>query len=154
MCLHGRFYAALARRFLQQLRGDLTPAHAVRARTVPGSLIGCVRAALSPSTPRAVIASLPLALVTELRISIRVRPGSSRAVVGGDHGGALVVRVCEQAVDGRATEAALRAVAAAFGVARRELRLVSGPTSREKVVAVTGDPAVLASILARLRDAS
>jgi len=91
--------------------------------------------------------------VGELRVAIRVRPGSSRAGVGGDHGGALVVRVCERAVDGKATEAALRAVAAAFGVARREIRLVSGPTSRDKVVAVEGDPGRFEAILARLRDA-
>lgn len=88
------------------------------------------------------------------RVAIRVRPGSSRAGVGGEHDGALVVRVCERAVDGKATEAALRALAAAFGVARREICLVSGPTSRDKVVALSGDPAVLGPILDRLRDAS
>lgn len=87
-------------------------------------------------------------------MAIRVQPGSSRARVGGVHAEALVVRVCEQAVDGKATEAALRALAAAFGVARRKIRLVSGPTSREKVVAVTGDAAALSVILDRLRDAS
>jgi uncharacterized protein YggU (UPF0235/DUF167 family) len=90
----------------------------------------------------------------ELRVAIRVRPGSSRARVGGVHGDALVVRVCERAVDGKATEAALRALAAALGVARREIRLVSGLTSRDKVVAVHADPARVEPILARLRDAS
>jgi uncharacterized protein (TIGR00251 family) len=92
--------------------------------------------------------------VSDLRVAIRVRPGSSRARVGGVHGDSLVVRVCEHPTDGKATEAALRALAAAFGVARREIRLVSGPTSRDKVVVVTGDPEVLGAILARLRDAS
>ena len=72
----------------------------------------------------------------ELRVAIRVRPGASRAGVGGAYGDALVVRVCERAVDGRATEAALRAVADALGARRRDVRLVSGPTSRDKVVAV------------------
>ena len=91
--------------------------------------------------------------MVEVRVAIRVRPGSSRAAVGGEHGGALVVRVCERAVDGQATEAALRALAAALGVARREIALVSGVTSREKVVAVTGEPTVLEPIVARLRDA-
>jgi uncharacterized protein YggU (UPF0235/DUF167 family) len=91
--------------------------------------------------------------VTELRVPIRVRPGASRTAVGGAHGDALVVRVQERAVDGKATEAALRAVAAALAVPRRGVRLVSGPTSRHKVVAVTGDPAVLTPILDRLRDA-
>jgi uncharacterized protein YggU (UPF0235/DUF167 family) len=89
----------------------------------------------------------------ELRVTIRVRPGSSRAAVGGVHGEALVVRVCERAVDGRATEAALRALADAFGVSRREIRLVSGPTSRDKVVALTGDVPALETTAARLRDA-
>jgi len=52
-------------------------------------------------------------------VTIRVRPGSARTSVGGQHDGALVVRVSARAVDGQATEAALAAVAAAFGVRRR-----------------------------------
>lgn len=89
----------------------------------------------------------------ELRVAIRVRPGSSRAEVGGTHGDALVVRVCERAVDGRATAAALRAVAAALGVRAGDVRLVSGATSREKVVAVAlpAGPTAVAGRLATLR---
>ena len=84
-----------------------------------------------------------------MRVTLRVRPGSGRTVVGGEHDGALVVRVAAPAVDGRATEAALTAVAGAFGVRRRAVTLVSGPTSRTKVVDVDGaDPAVLARLLA------
>ncbi|HEU4675849.1 MAG TPA: DUF167 domain-containing protein [Motilibacteraceae bacterium] len=71
-----------------------------------------------------------------VRVRVRVRPGSSRTVVGGDHDGALVVRVSARAVDGAATEAALTAVAAALGLHRRQVRLVAGATSREKVVEV------------------
>jgi uncharacterized protein len=84
-----------------------------------------------------------------VRITIRVRPGSARQVVGGSHEGALVVRVSAPAVDGRATAAALAAIAAAFGVRPRAVRLVSGATSRTKVVEVDGaDPAVLDRLLA------
>jgi uncharacterized protein len=84
-----------------------------------------------------------------VRVTIRVRPGSGRTAVGGSHDGALVVRVGERAVDGRATEAALAAVATALGVRRRQLRLVSGATSRTKVVEVDGgDPGRLAALLA------
>jgi uncharacterized protein (TIGR00251 family) len=76
-----------------------------------------------------------------VRIGIRVRPGASRTLVGGSHGDSLVVRVTAPAVDGRATEAALVAVAEAFGVRRSEVRLVTGATSRTKVVDVAGaDP--------------
>jgi uncharacterized protein YggU (UPF0235/DUF167 family) len=60
-----------------------------------------------------------------------------------------VVRVSAPAVDGRATAAALAAIAAAFGVRPRAVRLVSGATNRTKVVDVDGaDPAVLAQLLA------
>lgn len=84
-----------------------------------------------------------------LRVTIRVRPGSSRTSVGGEHDGALVVRVQPRAVDGAATEAALRAVADAFGVPRRDVRLVTGLRSRSKVVTVDGaDPADLARLMA------
>lgn len=84
-----------------------------------------------------------------VRIKIRVRPGSARPGVGGEHAGALVVRVSARAVDGRATEAALAAVADAFGVRRGAVSLVSGASSRTKVVDIdAGDPRVLADLLA------
>jgi uncharacterized protein len=85
-----------------------------------------------------------------VHITVRVRPGSSRPGVGGEHDGALVVRVSARAVDGQATAAALDAVAAAFGVRRRAVTLVAGATSRTKVVEVAGaDPAVLGRLLGR-----
>jgi uncharacterized protein YggU (UPF0235/DUF167 family) len=72
--------------------------------------------------------------------------------VGGAYGDALVVRVAARAVDGAATEAALRAVARALGVRRRDVALVTGATSRDKLVEVTGaDEAALAAAVDRLR---
>ena len=83
-----------------------------------------------------------------MRITIRVRPGSARPGVGGEQAGALVVRVSAPAVDGRATQAALAAVANAFGVRRDAVTLVTGKASRTKVVEVAGgDPRVLADLL-------
>jgi uncharacterized protein YggU (UPF0235/DUF167 family) len=73
-----------------------------------------------------------------VRVTIRVRPGAGRDVVGGEHDGALVVRVGARAVDGRATAAALAAVAEAFGVRPAAVTLVTGATSRTKVVDVDG----------------
>jgi uncharacterized protein YggU (UPF0235/DUF167 family) len=73
-----------------------------------------------------------------VRVTIRVRPGAGRTAVRGEHDGALVVRVAARAVDGRATEAALAAVAEAFGVRRPAVTLVTGATSRTKVVDVDG----------------
>jgi len=85
-----------------------------------------------------------------VRITVRVQPGCARPGVGGERAGALVVRVTKPAVGGEATEAALAAVAAAFGVARRDVTLVAGARSRSKIIDVTGaDPVVLERLLAR-----
>jgi len=70
--------------------------------------------------------------------------------VGGEHDGALVVRVSARAADGHATAAALGAVAAAFGVRGHAVTLVAGAASRTKIVDVAGaDPAVLDRLLAQ-----
>ena len=84
-----------------------------------------------------------------MKVTIRVRPGSSRPLVGGSYDGALIVRVGARAVDGAATEEALRGVAQAFGVRRGDVALVSGATSRTKVVSVDGGcPDTLDALLA------
>ena len=57
-------------------------------------------------------------------------------MVGGEHSDALVVRVVEPADRGRATAAALKAVADAVTVPRRCVSLESGATSRRKVIEI------------------
>jgi uncharacterized protein YggU (UPF0235/DUF167 family) len=84
-----------------------------------------------------------------VRIALWVRPGSARPGVGGEHGGALVVRVSAPAAGGQATEAALTAVAAALGVRRHAVTLIAGASSRTKIVEVEGaDPGALNRLLA------
>jgi uncharacterized protein len=84
-----------------------------------------------------------------VRITVRVRPGSAHPGVGGEHDGALVVRVSARATGGQATAAALAAVAAAFGVHRQAVTLVTGAASRTKIVEIAGaDPGVLERLLA------
>ena len=89
-------------------------------------------------------------------VAVRVKPGSSRVRVGGrydgPHGPAVVVSVTAPPVDGRATEAAIRALAAALGLKRVTLSLRSGAASRDKIIAVTDAPSDLAERVARLRD--
>jgi uncharacterized protein YggU (UPF0235/DUF167 family) len=103
-----------------------------------------------PVAPSARSRSRPATEADVARIPIRVNPGSRRPGVGGAHGDALVVRVAERAVDGRATEAALAAVADAFGVPRRSVALAHGATARTKLVEVELDPALVAERLAAL----
>ena len=71
-----------------------------------------------------------------MRVTIRV------------HAGALVVRVRERAVDGRATEAALTAVADDLSVPRSTVTLVTGATSRTKTLDIpAADPTTLDRLL-------
>lgn len=78
-----------------------------------------------------------------MRLTVRVRPGASRTRVGGCYGepgeAVLVVAVAARAVDGAATAAVLAAVASAFEVRPREVTLVSGATSRTKVLELSID---------------
>ena len=85
-----------------------------------------------------------------MRIVVRVHPGSRQPGVGGSHDGMLVVRVAERAVDGKATAAVVDAVAVAFGIAKRDVVLVSGVASRTKTLEIpdaAGD--ALHALLAR-----
>jgi uncharacterized protein (TIGR00251 family) len=57
----------------------------------------------------------------------------------GPNGRALIVAVRARAVEGAANAAVVDALAAAFGVRRAEVELVSGARSRDKTVEVRGD---------------
>ena len=59
--------------------------------------------------------------------------------------------VTERAVDGKATAAVLRAVAAELGVPRSAVTLLVGAASRDKVLLVADPPADLEARLAALR---
>ena len=89
---------------------------------------------------------------SESTLQIWVRPGSSRIKVGGQHDGRLTVAVTAKAVDGAATDAALAAVAAALGLARRQVRLIRGARARRKTVGVALPSQELARRLATLKE--
>jgi uncharacterized protein YggU (UPF0235/DUF167 family) len=92
----------------------------------------------------------------EPTVAVRVKPGSSRERVGGRHpgpyGDAVVVSVTARAVDGAATRAALKAVAAALGCKPRQMRLAAGRASRDKLIAVSDPPVDLADRVRTLLD--
>ena len=73
-----------------------------------------------------------------VRFSVRVQPRSSRSGLDGVHGDALRVRVQSPPVEGAANEAVVAVLADALGVPKGSVRLVSGATSRSKVVEVRG----------------
>lgn len=86
-----------------------------------------------------------------MRLEIHVHPGASRPGVGGVHDGALVVRVSAPAEGGKATAAALRAVADALDVPRRTVTLARPTTSRRKLVDLDTDDVDVDAVVEALR---
>ena len=73
------------------------------------------------------------------RVRIRVKPGSRKGpLVEPGPDDVLTVYVRERAVDGAANEGVVEALAAHFGVRKRDVVIVSGQAARIKTVEVTG----------------
>jgi uncharacterized protein (TIGR00251 family) len=73
-----------------------------------------------------------------IRISVRVSPGARRTEVVGRHGGGWRVRVAAPPERGRANEALIEHLANVLGVPRGAVRIVAGPSSRDKIVEIDG----------------
>jgi uncharacterized protein (TIGR00251 family) len=72
----------------------------------------------------------------DLLLALHAQPGARRTEVAGLHGGALKLRVAARAVEGAANEALLEFLAESFGVAKRQVELESGDSSRKKRVRI------------------
>ncbi|TPQ35783.1 hypothetical protein C2U70_14060 [Bradyrhizobium guangdongense] len=92
---------------------------------------------------------------TGVSVAIRVTPRGGRDDIDGieelaDGRSVLKVRVRAIADGGEANRAVLGLLAKSLGVRKADVRLLSGPTSRLKQIAVDGDPARLGEALRRL----
>ena len=72
------------------------------------------------------------------RFAVRVQPRASRSEVVGVYGEALKIRLSAPPVDGAANEQLVIFLADIFAVARRDVRIVTGESSRSKVVEIDG----------------
>lgn len=89
-------------------------------------------------------------------VAVRVKPGASKEYAAGRYvgayGPALVLAVRARAVDGKATEAARRALADALQVGRAQVSLKAGAMSRDKLFTIDDPPSDLDARLSRLLD--
>jgi uncharacterized protein (TIGR00251 family) len=77
----------------------------------------------------------------DVRFAVRLTPRSSSNRVDGVIDGVLRIRVTAPAVEGAANTALLQLLAEELLVARRDVRIIAGATSRQKLVVVDGvDP--------------
>jgi uncharacterized protein len=72
------------------------------------------------------------------RIKVYVQPRASKTAVVGMHGDAVHVRLTAPPVDDAANEALVALIASRLGIARRQVRIVGGATSRRKVIEIDG----------------
>ena len=69
-------------------------------------------------------------------IKVKVQPRAPRTEIVGEHAGALKLRVAAPPVDGRANEECRRFLAKLFGVSATSVEIISGETSRDKVIRI------------------
>jgi uncharacterized protein len=74
----------------------------------------------------------------DVRFAVRLTPRSSATRIEGVLDGVLRVRVAAPAVEGAANAALLQCLAETLRIGRRDVRIVAGATSREKLVVVDG----------------
>jgi uncharacterized protein (TIGR00251 family) len=88
-----------------------------------------------PSIPR--VPSDVLSL-SNVRFAVRLTPRSAVERVEDVVDGVLKVRVMAPAVEGAANASLIRILADELGIARRDVRIVAGAASRQKLVVVEG----------------
>lgn len=71
-----------------------------------------------------------------LIFTVRAAPRASRSEIAGEHDGALKVRLTCPPVDNAANEELIKLLAKEFGVAKSDVEILSGQTSKTKQVAV------------------
>ena len=75
---------------------------------------------------------------TSTRLRLRVSPGARSNAVVGRHGDGWKVRVTAAPEGGKANDAVLMLLAERLDLPRKNLTLVSGPSSRDKIVELDG----------------
>jgi uncharacterized protein YggU (UPF0235/DUF167 family) len=75
---------------------------------------------------------------TDVRFAVRLTPRAAGDRVDGVLDGVLRARVGAPAVEGAANTALIRLIADDLGVAKRDVRIVAGATSRQKLIVVDG----------------
>ena len=69
-------------------------------------------------------------------IKVKVQPRAPRTEIVGEHAGAIKLRVAAPPVDGKANEECRRFLAKLFEVSATSVEIVSGESSRDKVIRI------------------
>lgn len=85
--------------------------------------------------------TVPSSRLSTFRLQVHLQPRAARTRIVGQYGNAIKMQVHAPPVDGAANAAVIDVLAAALAVPRRAVRIVSGKTSRDKLVEIeAADP--------------
>lgn len=73
-----------------------------------------------------------------MTFAVRVQPRASKSGVAGELDGVLKLRLAAPPVDGEANEELIRLLAKLFDAPRQRIAILSGQTSKNKVVSIGG----------------
>jgi len=73
---------------------------------------------------------------TAVTIRVRAQPRASRTEIIGEHDGALKIRIAAPPLNGKATEECRRFLAKLLDVSATSVEIISGETSRDKIVRI------------------
>ena len=74
-------------------------------------------------------------------IKVRVHPRAPKTELAGEHNGALKLRIASPPVDGKANEECRRYLAKLLKVSATSVEIISGESSRDKVIRVSNTSA-------------
>ncbi|UCE71067.1 MAG: YggU family protein [Nitrospiraceae bacterium] len=74
----------------------------------------------------------------ELTIKIKVEPRSSKTGIVGPHGDALKIKLTSPPVEGKANKELIDVLARELKVKKKDIEIVSGQSSKNKVVRING----------------
>ena len=72
------------------------------------------------------------------RLKLRIVPNAKRDEVTGEHGNAVKIKIAAPALEGKANDAVLEFLAEKLGLHRRDITLIAGEKSRDKLVEIAG----------------
>jgi uncharacterized protein (TIGR00251 family) len=71
-----------------------------------------------------------------VRLEVYIQPRAAKTELAGMHGNSIKIRIAAPPVDNAANYALIEFIAERVGIAKRCVRLVSGATSRKKVLEI------------------
>lgn len=80
-------------------------------------------------------------------LSLYIQPGASKSVLSGEHDGRLKIKIKARPVDGEANENLIEFLSEVLKITKAKIHLISGESSRQKVVLVELSPKEVVSFI-------